>query len=84
MFEVICFCVLIHIILSKVPGVLVGFFLLLLAWLPVGVKVAAQWFPALVVTLVQSLACLQTPLGHSHAEGGLEHECLREHRSYHN
>lgn len=54
------------------------FFLLLLAGLPVRVKVAAKRLPAVVVAFVKSLACLQTPLGHCHAEGRLEHESLRE------
>lgn len=45
---------------------------------PVGIKVAAQRLPALVVGLVEPLTCLQTPLGHSHTEGRLKHESLRE------
>ena len=45
------------------------FVLLLFAWLPLWIKVAAERFPALVVALVKSLACLETPLGHCHTEG---------------
>lgn len=48
----------------------------LFAGLPVGVEVAAQRFPALVVGLVQSLTCFETPLSDSHAEGWLKHESL--------
>lgn len=53
---------------------------LLLAGLPVGIEVLAEGFPALVVALVQSLACLQAPLCHSHTEGRLKHEGLNVNR----
>lgn len=55
---------------------------LLLAGLPVEVEVAAEGLPALIVSLVQLLAGLQTPFSDGHAEGGLEHERLEEPEEY--
>lgn len=50
---------------------------LLVARPPVGIKVTPERFPALVIVFVEPLARLQSPLGHRHAEGRLEHESLK-------
>lgn len=42
----------------------------------VGVEMALQRFPALVVVFIEAVGGLQAPLGNSHAEGRLKHEGL--------